>query len=522
MTDQKIFSNVSRRDFLKAAGVSAGTLALGGVSLAACSPKASVESSKLPTKWDAETDVLVIGAGGGGLAASIEAAVAGSKSMVLEVMPTALMSNTSLCGGVVMGAGTSVQKAKGIEDSIENFKKYLQAVGGGFQDPTVTDVWADHAGETVEWLIENGVKFPMENLYISGNEADYANITPPVARGHTTDAHSGKPISEVLYNVAVAKGVEFKFNTRAKRLFLNDAGEVVGVSAESDGKEINVKAKKAIVMASAGFSRNTDFIKNFMPKMMTGGSFGSQHQQGDGIVMGQAIGAKLTDMWIPQAATIGVPTTPDMTPCMVITIWGNPTIMVGKDAKRHFREDLYYEYMYDQIAAQDGGFVWAIWDQTVTDLGGALVAVPAFSDDLSVEIEKGWVKRANTIEELAGLLEVDPTVLAASVEKHNADAVAGVDTAFGKKVGLKPIIAAPFYAAKTVPATCDTAGGLTVDGNAQVINVFGELIPRLYATGSTTGGWRGILYPGSGTAVSFTVSFGRIAGKNAAALKAVA
>ena len=178
--------------------------------------------------------------------------------------------------------------------------------------------------------------------------------------------------------------------------------------------------------------------------------------------------------------------------------------------------------MYDQIAAQDGGFVWAIWDQTVTDLGGALVAVPAFSDDLSVEIEKGWVKRANTIEELAGLLEVNPTVLAASVEKHNADAVAGVDTAFGKKVGLKPIIAAPFYAAKTVPATCDTAGGLTVDGNAQVINVFGELIPRLYATGSTTGGWRGILYPGSGTAVSFTVSFGRIAGKNAAALKAVA
>ena len=157
MTDQKIFSNVSRRDFLKAAGVSAGTLALGGVSLAACSPKASVESSKLPTKWDAETDVLVIGAGGGGLAASIEAAVAGSKSMVLEVMPTALMSNTSLCGGVVMGAGTSVQKAKGIEDSIENFKKYLQAVGGGFQDPTVTDVWADHAGETVEWLMRMGL-----------------------------------------------------------------------------------------------------------------------------------------------------------------------------------------------------------------------------------------------------------------------------------------------------------------------------------------------------------------------------
>lgn len=92
--------------------------------------------------------------------------------------------------------------------------------------------------------------------------------------------------------------------------------------AESEGKPLAVKARRGVVLATAGFSRNEDYIKNFMPKLMTGGSFGSQWQQGDGIVMGQAVGAKLVGMWIPQAATIGVPTTATMTPCEVLDVQG--------------------------------------------------------------------------------------------------------------------------------------------------------------------------------------------------------
>lgn len=520
MSDEKT-ENVSRRDFLKLAGVGAGGLVVGAAAGSQLFGRSKV-AANLPEKWDAVTDVLVVGAGGGGLAAAIEAADAGAQVMVLEVMETALQSNTAICGGVVMGAETSIQKQAGINDSIAEFEKYLEAVGGGFDDPDIRKVWAQNAGTTVDWLASLGVKFPVENLYISGNEREYEHITPAVARGHTTDAHSGRPIAETLYKTATSKGVEFHFKTRAVRLFTNADGEVVGVEAEKEGQPFTVKARKGVVLATAGFSRNQDFIKNFMPKMMTGGSFGSQWQKGDGIVMGQALGAKLVNMWIPQAATIGVPTTPDMTPCMVITIWGNPTIMVGKDGKRHFREDLYYEYLYDEIAAQDGGFVWAIWDQSVTDLGGEVIAVPAFSKDLSAEIEKGWVKRAMTIEELAAQIEVDPATLKETVERHNALARNGKDEDFGKIVGLAPVEKAPFYAAKTVPATCDTAGGLKINSKAEVIDVFGNPIPRLYATGSTTGGWRGALYPGSGTAVSFTVTFGRIAGREAGALESLA
>ncbi|NSW84256.1 MAG: FAD-dependent oxidoreductase [Syntrophothermus sp.] len=509
---------VSRREFIKLAGVGGGGLIVGAIAGSQMFPKKE-GTTGIPEKWDEEADVVVVGAGGGGLAAAIEAADAGASVMVLEVMESPLFSNTAICGGVVMGANTSFQKKAGIKDSAEEFEKYLAAVGGGFEDPDLRRVWAQKSGETVEWLAALGVNFPVENLYISGNERDYADVTPPVARGHITDAHSGRPIAEVLYKTAQKKNVKFLFKTRGKRLITNSENEVLGVEADQEGKKIFVKAKKGVVLATAGFSRNKELIKNFMPKLLTGGSFGSMHQQGDGIVMGMAIGAKIVNMWIPQAATIGVPTTPEMTPCMVIPIWGKPCIFVSTDGKRHFSEDLYYEFLYEKIAEQPGGFVWAIWDQDVTDLGGEVIAVPAFSDGCVKEIEKGWVKKADTIRELARQINVDPNALEQTVNTYNKYAREGKDQEFGKKVGLGPVQRAPFYAAKTVPATCDTAGGLKINTEGKVLNMDDKVIPRLYATGSTTGGWRGKIYPGSGTAVSFTVTFGRICGKNAAAEK---
>lgn len=507
---------ITRRGFIK--GAVAGTVAglvIGGGGVALFKPDVEVKPW-IPEKWDEEVDILVLGTGGGGLAASIEAAKAGRSVIVMEVMGSALESNTAMCGGVVMGAETSLQRKAGISDSIAEFEKYLKAVGAGFEDPAVTRMWAQKAGETVDWLADLGVEFPVENLYISGNERDYTHITPAVARGHITKAYSGRPIAETLYNTARAENVKFMFNTKGTSLFTHPNDEVLGLEAEQGRKSLYVKVRRATILATGGFSRNKEFFKNFMPKMMTGGSFGSLWQQGDGILMGQDIGAKLVNMWIPQAATIGIPTTPGMAPCMVITIWGNPCIMVAQDGKRHFREDLYYEYLYERISEQEGGFVWTIWDQAVTDLGGELIAVPAFSKDLSREIEQGWVKKASSIKELAGAIGVDPDVLGKTVKVYNEESKKGADVEFGKEVGLGPVDIAPFYAAKTIPAICDTAGGLKINDSAQVVSVFDKVIPRLYATGATTGGWRGKLYPGSGTAVSFTITFGRIAGQNAA------
>ncbi|MDO4548102.1 MAG: FAD-dependent oxidoreductase [Clostridia bacterium] len=520
--------NLSRRSFLKGTVASAaGLMAANFLGSGAIGESAEPDGVVLKnlggtgvvtltndavTQYDGIYDVVVVGAGGAGMSAAFEAANAGASVLVLEHEPGILQSNTALCGGVVMGCLSSVQKAAGVEDDVDEFRKYLSAVGEGYEDPDMMDVWARESGGTVDWLIEQGVNFPTEKLYMSGNEPNYEHITKAVPRGCITAEDSGSSICQALYDRTVEMGVEYRFNVTASRLITDPDGRVVGVLTN---KGI-YRGNKAVILCTAGFSRNQQWIKSFKPDLATGGSFGSSYQQGDGIKMGMAVGAQIGNMWITQADTIGTQLTEEMCPCMVIAIWKLPCIFVSQDGRRHMAEDLYYEYQCGEIAAQEGGYVWSIWDQSITDMGSSVITVPACSDGCEDEIANGTIFRADTIAELAVQLNIDPAVLEETVNHYNEMMRNGVDEDFGRASGLGEVVKAPFYAAKTVPATCDTAGGLITNTDGQVKNQWGDIIPGLYAAGSTTSGWRGKLYPGSGTAVSVAVTFGRRAGRLAA------
>lgn len=519
-------NNLSRRSFLKGAAASAAGLVASNLLHVEAKADANnivitktggtgvvTTTNDILTQYHGIYDVVVVGAGGAGLSAALEAARGGCSVLVIEHEPGILQSNTALCGGVVMGCCSSVQKAAGVEDSVEEFRKYLAAVGAGFEDPDIMDVWAAESGKTVDWLIEQGAQFPVEKLYMSGNELGYQHITKAVPRGCITPEDSGSSICQALYDRTLEEGVEYKFKTTASRLISDPDGRITGVITD---KGI-YRGNKGVILCTAGFSRNQEWIKSFKPDLTTGGSFGSSYQQGDGIKMGMAVGAKIGNMWITQADTIGTQLTPEMCPCMVIAIWQLPCIFVSQDGKRHMPEDMYYEYQCGEIAAQEGGYVWSIWDQSITDMGSSVITVPACSDGCEDEIANGTMFRADTIAELAAQLNIDPATLEATVNHYNEMMRNGVDADFGRVTGLGEVIKPPFYAAKTVPATCDTAGGLIINTEGEVKNVFGDIIPGLYAAGSTTSGWRGELYPGSGTAVSVAVTFGRRAGQKAAA-----
>lgn len=469
-------------------------------------------TNDVKTKYDGIYDVVVVGAGGAGMAAAFEAAEAGASVLVLEHEPGILQSNTALCGGVVMGCCSSVQKAAGVEDDRVEFRKYLSAVGEGYEDGEMMDVWAEESGATVDWLIQQGVNFPVEKLYMSGNELGYEHITKAVPRGCITAEDSGSSICQALYDRTTELGVTYRFKVTAQRLITDPDGRTVGVITDKG----MYRGNKAVILCTAGFSRNHEWIKSFKPDLATGGSFGSSHQQGDGIKMGMAMGAQIGNMWITQADTIGTQLTQQMCPCMVIAIWKLPCIFVSQDGKRHMSEDMYYEYQCGEIAAQEGGYVWSIWDQSITDMGSSVITVPACSEGCEEEIANGTILRADTIAELAVQLGIDPATLEETVNHYNQMMRNGVDEDFGRSSGLGEVAKPPFYAAKTVPATCDTAGGLVINTNGQVKNQWGDIIPGLYAAGSTTSGWRGKLYPGSGTAVSVAVTFGRRAGRLAA------
>jgi urocanate reductase len=171
------------------------------------------------------------------------------------------------------------------------------------------------------------------------------------------------------------------------------------------------------------------------------------------------------------------------------------------------------------IFGQELHIAWAVFDENVKELGGAAIGGiwGAWTDDLSEEIDSGKVKIGEDLAALAAAIGVNGEQLEATVARWNEDMETGEDTLYNKQVGLVALDRAPYYATQIYEVNLGSCGGLKINADAQVIDVNGEVIPRLYAGGMVGGGCIGPYYPGSGTAINTTVCFGRISGDNAAA-----
>ncbi|MGV8084139.1 MAG: FAD-dependent oxidoreductase [Coriobacteriia bacterium] len=514
-----INSGMDRRSFLKGAVATGATAAL-ATALAGCGTKsASVASSVIPATWDNEYDVVIVGGGAGGLCAAIEAATAGSSVVVLEFESTHLFSGTALSGGWVTAAGTSVQKAKGIDASVEEHKKYLKAVAQGLDNPDLSNLYAEQAGPCVERLTGLGVKW--DDLALMGAENSYKDQAVPAPHSHHAEG-AGKGLMEVIYQAAVKAGAKVEFNTTAESLFRNpDTGRVVGVKTDKG----TFGAKKGVVIAAAGWTRNQAWFSSFTPVMaLAGRSYGSSRQQGDGIRMGMAVGAKIGDMWMTIATVLGAQVSAKSVDMITVGFRGTPCIFVNANGVRWIPEDMYYEWASKALSEQPGGFAWLIWDETAARApmyaGKHNTLIDAVvSEDWSVELEKGYVFKANTVAELAALIKVDPATLVKTLDNYNAMILAGKDTEFGRTIGWKPeagVKKAPFYAAKMLPTTPDTAGGLVVNTDMQVLDPFDKVIPGLYAAGTNAAGWHGYMYAGCGSAAGWACVSGMVAGKKIA------
>jgi 3-oxo-5alpha-steroid 4-dehydrogenase len=158
---------ISRRTLIKDAALGAAVASAAAVVGLVPSEEEAASSAvpQIPDKWDREADVVVVGFGGAGGAAAIEAHDAGAKVIILEKMPTP-GGSTTICAGVYYGAGTSLQKAEGIEDSADEMFKYVIAMGEGLADPELVRVWADMSAETFDWLKELGAEFYSDVNYL--------------------------------------------------------------------------------------------------------------------------------------------------------------------------------------------------------------------------------------------------------------------------------------------------------------------------------------------------------------------
>jgi len=466
---------------------------------------------KYVAPWDLEVDVIVVGAGGAGLAAALEAAAAGADTIVLEKHSDILDSSTALSAGMISFAGTDVQETEGIEDSNDLLYEDVMTVGLWKSDPRMVRAYVSHQLDTFYWLTRLGLRW--------GNVSAAAGMSTP--RGHFTD-----PLEcvGILKRAVEMKGVEILCNAPVAGLITDDAKRVIGCHFVKGPGTARARARKGVVLATGGFGRDPARLGAIDPRFpgvtVTAGS----GHTGDGLKWAEALGACLKDMeYVKPSFELHVNGTSSKE---ILLMFYLGAIIVNKRGERFVDESISYKEIGMACLDQPHAIGFQVFDQKIYDIG--IENTKRAGDSIPVEnfvmgLDEGRIKllvKANTVGELAQNIGVPPETLKKSMEHYNANVGAGKDVEFGRialsgSVGnLARIDKPPFYAYETKSHFLATYAGITVDDEMRVLTPDGK-IPGLYAAGEIIGGFHGASYH-TGTALGKAIIFGRIAGRNAA------
>lgn len=480
----------SRRGFLK------GSVIAGAGALAAQGGMAAAQEAQADAPAEVhDFDVVVVGAGAAGLWAALEAHAGGAKVALLEKQNTSLLSGCALCGGAIVGSATKGQSEAGIEDDPEaHFRDHMR-ISRMTADPEISRAYCEGSGEVVDWFIDRGVEMQVVPWVL--------NHKTTVGRAHWTD-NRGVPWVEALEAELKETTVEIFYETPGRELVFGEDGSIAGIMAvNADGQKIQFNAK-AVVLCTGGFPNNPEMLTRY-GFALSEGIPGCPGATGDGINMGLSAGALVKDMewgmdyyWLKGNILGG------MIP--------GEMVMVNADGKRFVGEHSGYMLVLPRVHDQPDGVVWAVF-------GSEVVAAKGYTEEQLQDAEaKGFLLKADTIEDLGHALLVDPIAFVDTIAAYNDGVEAGEDKQFGKPAEqLVPIAEPPFYAARVwTPKPTLTYGGLIINTEAEVLDAKRDAIPGLYAAGDDTAGALGRYYPGSGSAIGSAMVMGRIAGRNAA------
>jgi fumarate reductase flavoprotein subunit len=450
-------------------------------------------------------DVVVVGAGGAGLSASLSAAEAGASVLVVEAagMPG---GSTGRSSGTFMAAGTDMQKAAGFSDGADAFFDHYLSFNRWICDPAVARRFCDQGWPTMRWLIGQGVEYPVNGLYRAGLE--------PVPRSHRP-VGGGQAVIDALAAACRHAGAEIALGNRVDRLLVEN-GRVRGV--ESRGEQVSASA---VVLTSGGFAHNEELLAEYYPRFAAEAghwSLAAETNMGDGLLMGREIGAAIVG-WNPgiTVLTPGLSRERDPFP----PGW---LLYVNQQGQRFINECAPYTVMSQAAQRQPGG-VWNVFDErSRRDGSGSREPVIGAgvwtAEAIAAGVSEGLILLADTVAQLADLAGIDSENLALTVARYNADCANGFDRSFLKDSGaMRQVREAPFYAAPIRPLSMSlTAHGVKINPDAHVLDSRDRRIPGLLAAGEVIGNLIGEQYLGGGNAVGGALTFGRIAGKRAAQL----
>lgn len=445
-----------------------------GADLKELNKKPVIESKKL-VKETQKKDVVVIGAGGAGLIAAIEAKNNGAQNViVLEKMAFA-GGNTLISGGEYAAPNNWVQVKKGLKDSNDTFYNDILKGGDNEGNPKLVRVLADNALNGAEWLKDYiNMTFEDRQMFFGGHSVE-RSLVPLGATGV-------EMISKLLAK-AEELNIPVLYETPAVELIV-DKGRVTGVKALSEDKEYTFLAKDGVILASGGFGSNLEmrvkYNKDVDENILSTNTVGIT---GDGITMAEKIGAQLEDMPFIQTYPTCDPISGALLYFGDVRLIGG-SILINQEGKRFVEELERRDVISMAIKNQTGNAAYQFCDEAQVKLSGV---AEHHADEMNYLFNNKLLVKADTIKEAADFFGIDAAELEKTVEKYNQYAKDGKDLEFNKRGKLTPFEAkGPFYIMKAVPAVHHTMGGVKIDENARVINTKGEIIKGLYGAGEVT------------------------------------
>lgn len=441
---------------------------------------------------DKAYDVVVVGSGGAGLSAAIQAHDLGASVVVVEKMPV-IGGNTNKASAGMNAAETKFQKLKGIVDSKDLFYKETLTGGKNKNNPELLRYFVENAPDAIDWLDNNGIE-------LSGITTTGGMSIDRTHRPASGAAVGGFLISGLQKNIN-RRGIEVMLDTNVTEI-LTENHKVVGVKvSEEDGSVQTIKAK-AVIIATGGFSANREMVEKYRPDLKGFVTTNHKGATGSGIMILEKLGAGTVDM-----KEIQIHPTVEQTTSYLISesIRGGGAILVSQKGQRFVNELDTRDKVSAEIINLPEHYAYILFDQQVRNENKAVEEY--VSHDLVVQ--------ADTIKDLADKLSIDSKTLSQTIERYNQFAETKRDEDFGRTTGMRhPINKGPFYAIKIAPGVHHTMGGVTINTDTQVLDTDKHVIQGVFAAGEVVGGVHGANRIG-GNAVADIIIFGMQAGRKA-------
>lgn len=452
-----------------------------------------------PPRIDAQTDVLVIGAGACGLVAALRAKDGGADVIVVERDPSP-SGSTSMSSGFVPAPATRFQRATGIEDDTpELFEADIMAKSKGRSHKRLARLASRTIGPALEWLADrHGLEWIVLDDFLYPGHCRH--------RMHAVPEKTGAALIARLLAAVGAMEIPIVTEARAVQLFVSGRRiEAVGVDRPGGTKE--TIACEALILACNGYGGNRDLVRRFIPEIADGLYYGHPGNTGDAVKWGEDLAARLCHLSSYQGhGSLAHPHG-------ILISWAlmmEGAIQVNREGRRFSNEHGGYSEQAVNVLTQPGGIAWNIFDERINRFG---LSFPDFRD----AAEAGAIRRAETIGELAAITGAPEDALRETLEEMALMQQGRQRDRFGRDFTGKAMLEPPFFTVKVTGALFHTQGGLEIDDRARVLGEDGKAFANLYAGGGAACGVSGPEVSGylSGNGLLTAIAFGFIAGQEA-------